>query len=88
MTAAYDEGPITWSGEERRRYMNMSDGEWRQLILSKLEEQDKILMQIKDAISIYRAARLGLIAFRWLAGLGAAVAAIWAFVHDGFRLHP
>ena len=80
------DGPITWSGEERRRLIEMSEAEWRTLIVQRLGRQDKMLKRIDDAMQYFAAAKVGLGALKWLAGLGLAVTTIWAAFHGGIRL--
>ena len=55
--------------------------QWRAHIESRLDTQEKLLTEVRDA---FRASKLGAHALAWMAGIGSAVAIIWANLH-GFK---
>ena len=54
---------------------------WREHVNERLDSQDRLLREIRDALG---ASKMGLLAIRWLILVGAGIAAIWgAFQHSG-----
>jgi hypothetical protein len=61
-----------------RRTEDHDFARWRSHVDGRLDEQDKLLREIRDA---FKAAKVGSHIITWAAGLGAAVAVIWANFH-------
>lgn len=61
-----------------RRNDDHEFAQWRRHVDSRLDEQDILLREIRDA---FRASKTGVAIVKWLAGLGAAAAVIWANLH-------
>lgn len=80
-----DTGPITWTGEERRRVINMTESEWRSLIIDTLARQNKKLDQIMKAMELYTFGKVLVRIMAWGAIISTGVAAAWATFHDKLR---
>jgi hypothetical protein len=65
--------------QPERRQEDHDFAKWRLHVDGRLDEQDKLLREIRDA---FRASKVGAHIIGWLAGIGAAVAVIWANLHS------
>jgi uncharacterized MAPEG superfamily protein len=67
---------------DNNRHPNMERrtgfAEWQAHVDKRLDEQDKLLREIRDA---FAASKVGAHIIGWAAGVGAAAAVMWANIH-------